>query len=201
MKRLMGILGWLGVALVVAALILRFARPEQPALFKGLAYAGLAVTLLYAASQWRDIGRSFQSKGAKYGSIAIGGVLVFLAILVAINWIAQRQSKRWDLTENQQFSLSEQTRTILAGLKGPLKIRVFHQSQDSPRRYRDRFESYEYLSKNVSTEYIDAEANPAQSQKFEIVALPTIILEYQGRTQRATSPDEQAVTNALKKLL
>ena len=201
MKRLMGILGWLGVALVVAALIFRFYKPEDPALFKGLAYAGLAVTLLYAASQWRDIARSFQGKGAKYGSIALGGILVFLAILVAVNWIAQRQSKRWDLTENQQFSLSDQTRSILTALKGPLQIRVFHQSQDSPRRFRDRFEPYEYLSKNVSTEYIDAEANPAQAQKFEIVALPTIVLEYQGRTQRASSPDEQSITNALKKLL
>ena len=201
MKRLMGILGWLGVALVVAALIFRFYKPEQPALYQGLAYAGLAVTLLYAASQWRDIARSFQGRGAKYGSIALGGVLVFAAILVAINWIAQRQSKRWDLTETQQFSLSEQTRSIVSGLKNDLKIRVFHASQDSPRRYRDRFESYEYLSKKVTTEYIDAEVNPAQAQKFEIVALPTIILEYDGRTQRATSPDEQAVTNALKKLI
>ena len=201
MKQLMGILGWLGVALVVAALIFRFYKPEQPALYQSLAYAGLAVTLLYAASQWRDIARSFQGKGAKYGSIALGGVLVFAAILVAINWIAQRQTKRWDLTETQQFSLSEQTRSILAGLKDDLKIRIFHQSQDSPRRYRDRFEAYQYLSKKVSTEYIDAEVNPAQAQKFEIVALPTIILEYQGRTQRATSPDEQAVTNALKKLI
>ena len=51
MKRLIGILGWLGVALVVAALILRFYKPDQPALYQGLAYAGLAVTLLYAASQ------------------------------------------------------------------------------------------------------------------------------------------------------
>jgi gliding motility-associatede transport system auxiliary component len=201
MKRLMGILGWLGVALVVAALILRFTKADQPALYQGLAYAGLAVTLLYAASQWRDIARSFQSRGAKYGSIALGGVLVFAAILVAINWIAQRQTKRWDLTETQQFSLSDQTRSILAGLKAPLKIRVFHQSQDKPQRYRDRFEPYQYLSKNVTTEYIDAEVNPAQAQKFEIVALPTIVLEYQGRTQRAQSPDEQAVTNALKKLI
>ncbi len=201
MKRLMGILGWLGVALVVAALILRFTKPEQPGLYQGLAYAGLAVTLLYAASQWRDIARSFQGRGAKYGSIALGGVLVFAAILVAINWIGQRQTKRWDLTETQQFSLSEQTRSILAGLKDDLKIRVFHASQDSPRRYRDRFQSYEYLSKRVTTEYVDAEVNPAQAQKFEIVALPTIVLEYQGRTQRAQSPDEQSVTNALKKLL
>src|SRR5262245_9925523 len=104
MKRLMGILGWLGVALVLEALVLKFTQPpDRQGLVQGLAIAGLVVTLLYAASQWRDIARSFQGRGAKYGSIALGGVLVFAAILVAINWIAQRQNKRWDLTETQQF--------------------------------------------------------------------------------------------------
>ena len=31
--------------------------------------------------------------------------------------------------------------------------------------------------------------------------MPTLILEYGGRTQRATSDDEQAVSNALKKVI
>ena len=50
-------------------------------------------------------------------------------------------------------------------------------------------------------EYIDAEGKPAEAEKFEITAVPTIVLEYGGRTQRATSVDEQAITNALKKLI
>ena len=41
MKRILGILGWLGVVLVVGAVILRFTRPEQPQLSQGLALAGL----------------------------------------------------------------------------------------------------------------------------------------------------------------
>jgi hypothetical protein len=34
-----------------------------------------------------------------------------------------------------------------------------------------------------------------------VTAVPTVILEYGGRTQRATSLDEQSMTNALKKIL
>jgi ABC-type uncharacterized transport system involved in gliding motility auxiliary subunit len=198
-KRALAILGWLGFALVAAAVIIRFLKPEWP--FQNLAWAGLAVTIIYALSQWRDIGRSFEGKNVRYGSIAAGSVLVFVAILVAVNWLANRQNKRWDLTESKQFSLSDQTKQILANLKSPLTVHVFHGSQDSPQRYRDRFEEYQYLSKQVSVEYINAEGKPADAEKYQITAVPTIVMEYAGRTQRATSVEEQAITNALKKLI
>lgn len=42
--------------------------------------------------------------------------LIVLAILVALNYLAARQNKRWDLTAAKQFTLSDQTRKILEGL-------------------------------------------------------------------------------------
>ena len=89
MKQLLGILGWLGVVLVLAALALKVLKPELN-IHPKLALAGLVVTGLYALSQWRDIGRSFQDRNVKYGSFALGSVLIFLAILAAINWIGNR---------------------------------------------------------------------------------------------------------------
>jgi hypothetical protein len=58
-KRILGLLGWLGVILVLAAVALRFTRPELIEWYQGLAMAGLVVTALYALTQWRDIARSF----------------------------------------------------------------------------------------------------------------------------------------------
>jgi len=200
-KRALAILGWVGFALVAAAVVLRFTKPDWPVATQNLAIAGLVVTVIYALSQWRDIGRSFEGRNVRYGSIAAGSVLVFVAILVAVNWLGSRQNKRWDLTESKQFSLSDQTRQILASLKSPLKVHVFHGSQDNPQRFRDRFTEYEYLSKQISVEYVNAEGKPAEAEKFEITAVPTIVMEYGGRTQRATSVDESAITNALKKLI
>ena len=201
MKRALGILGWLGFALVGVAVVLFFVRPELYTVRMWLALSGLVITLIYALSQWRDIGRSFEGRNVRYGSVAAGSVAVFVAILVAVNWLGGRQNKRWDLTESKQFSLSDQTKQILASLKSPLKVHVFHGSQDSPQRFRDRFTEYEYLSKQISVEYINAEGKPAEAEKFEVTAVPTIIMEYGGRTQRATSIDESAITNALKKLI
>lgn len=205
MKRIVGILGWLGVALVVAAVVLRFTKPETPELYQRLAMAGLVVTVIYALTQWRDIGRSFSGRRMQYGSIATGSVLIFLAILVGINWVANRQNKRWDLTESKQFSLSDQTKQIIRSLNAPLSIKVFYapdaQGQSPVQGYRDQLEGYQYLSKQVSVDYINAQTSPTEAEKNAVTAVPTIILGYGKRTQRATSTDEQSMTNALKKVI
>lgn len=200
MKRILGLLGWLGVVLVLAALAFRFTNPNLN-VHRTLALAGLVVTAIYALSQWRDIGRSFQGKNVKYGSVALGGVLIFLAILVGINWIANRQNKRWDLTAGGQFSLSDQTKKIVSELTSPVVIRVFHGEMEGSGRYRDLLEEYQYLSKQVSVEYVEADRDPIAAQKYEITAVPTILIETAGRTERTNQADEQGITNTLKKTL
>jgi ABC-type uncharacterized transport system involved in gliding motility auxiliary subunit len=195
----LGLLGWIGVVLVVAAVIIRFTRPELPQWSQGLALAGLVVTLLYSLTQWRDIARSFGGREAKYGSIAASGVVLVLGILVGVNWISSRQNKRWDLTEASQFSLSDQTRQILQSLDRPVTIRAFYVG--SSQEQRDRLSEYTYLSNQVNVEYIDAERNPLDAQKYEITTVPTFLIEYEGRTERATSNAEQTLTNALKRVI
>jgi hypothetical protein len=59
MKRILGLLGWLGVALVFAAVAIRFLKPEWQPYYNGLAIAGLVCTLLYMLSQWREIVQAF----------------------------------------------------------------------------------------------------------------------------------------------
>ena len=54
----------------------------------------------------------FSRRQARYGTLAGVSVLVVLGILVAINYIGARQNKRWDLTANKQFSLSDQSRNV-----------------------------------------------------------------------------------------
>jgi ABC-type uncharacterized transport system involved in gliding motility auxiliary subunit len=205
MKRIVGLLGWLGVVLVLAAVLLRFQgyKGEWQQYSQPLALAGLVVTALYAVSQWRDIGRSFQGRNVRYGSIAAGTVVLFLAILVAVNWISNRQHKRWDLTANKQFSLSDQTKQILTELKKPLAIKAFYEGgpSGSLQGLRDQLEEYQYASKQVSVEYIDAVKDPIRARSYQVQTYGTVVLEYDGRTERATQADEQTLTNSLKKLI
>lgn len=200
LKRILGLVGWLGVALVMAAVALRFLAPERQQLINYLAIGGLVATLLYMLSQWRDIARSFSRRNVQYGSLAAGSILLVLAILVAVNWISTRQSKRWDLTANQQYSLSEQTRKVLGDLKEPVKVRVFDESPGFA-RFRDVLGEYEYQSKQFTVEYVDIIKQPTVAQRYEVAQPGTVVLEYGGRTEKVTSTDEQQLTNALIKVV
>ena len=200
LKRILGLIGWLGVALVLAAVALRFVAPERQQLINYLAIGGLVTTLLYLLSQWRDIVRSFSQRNVQYGSLALGSVLLVLGILTAVNWISTRQNKRWDLTSNQQYSLSDQTRKVLSDLQQPVQVKVFDESAGFA-RFRDVLNEYEYGSSNFKVEYVDIVKQPTVAQRYQIQQPGTIVLEYGGRTEKVTSTDEQQLTNGLIKVI
>jgi ABC-type uncharacterized transport system involved in gliding motility auxiliary subunit len=200
LKRILGLLGWLGVVLVFTAVAIRFTKPEWQQYYNALAIAGLVCTLLYILSQWREIGHAFAGRQARFGTLAAASIAVVLAIIVAINYLGSRHNKRWDLTAAKQFSLSDQTRKVLADLKEPVRVKVFALSNEFD-RFRDRLDEYTYAGKQVSVEYIDPEKKPALAQQYGITASGTVVFEYKGRTEKATSDGEQELTNALIKVV
>jgi ABC-type uncharacterized transport system involved in gliding motility auxiliary subunit len=200
LKRILGLLGWLGVALVFAAVAIRFLKPELQPWYNALAIAGLVCTLLYILSQWREIARSFSGREARFGSLAVASIAVVLAILVGINYLASRRNKRWDLTAAKQFTLSEQTRKVLTGLEKPVVIRVFDRSENFD-RFRPRLDEYRYVSDRISVEYIDVERSPLLANQYQVQMTGTLVLEYDGRTERVTSDGEQEITNGLIKVV
>src|ERR1041385_8672513 len=140
-KNILNVVGWLGTALVVAAVAVRFVRPEWDQYAIYAAWAGLACVVLYTAGQWREIVAYFRQRNARYGAIASVSVLVFLAILVAANYLSFRQNKRWDLTKNKQYTLSDQTVKLVKNLDSPVKFTVFDKTEDFD-RFRSALDQY-----------------------------------------------------------
>ena len=197
-NRITGIIGWVGTALVFGAVAIRFVRPEWMQYGTYMTYAGLVCILLYMVGQWRDIVGFYGTRQARYGTMSLVSILVALGIIVAVNYLGTRQSKRWDLTENQAYSLSEQTTKVLQSLDAPVQITVFDQ-QTGFDNYRPRLETYQYESNRVNVEYVDIDRNPARAKQAEVQSLGTILITYKDRTQRVTSSEEQDITNALIK--
>lgn len=200
LKRILGLLGWIGVALVLAAVVIRFTKPEWQPYYNALAIAGLVCTLLYILSQWREIGQSFAGRQARYGTLAAASVAVVIAILVAINYLGTRHDKRWDLTAAKQFSLSDQTKKVLHDLNAPVHATVFAQTQ-SMQEFRDRLDEYAYQTKQLTVDYVDPDKHPAVAQRYGITAYGTVVFEYKGRSEKATANTEQDLTNALIKVI
>ena len=201
MKRVLGLLGWLGVALVFAAVAVRFLKPEMVQWYNGLALAGLACTLLYILSQWREVARSFSGRQVRFGALAAASVLLVLGILFAINYLASRHGKRWDLTAAHQFTLADQTKKVLQGLDRPMRVIVFARSEDRG-RFKERLDEYANQSRHFAVEYIDPERQPALAQPYlPLAESGTVVLDYKGRIERVNTDTEQALTNALIKVV
>ena len=188
------------MALVAAAVVVKFGLPARDQYVPYLAWAGLVCLLAYTLSQWREIAGMFSRRQARYGTLLVLSVVVVLAILVAINYIGSRQNKRWDLTAAKQFSLSDQTRNYLGKLDSPLHIMAFVQDTQF-QDYRDRLKEYEYASKQVSTEYIDPDKKREVAQLNQVQQYGTIVLKYKDRTERVTANAEQDITNGIIKLV
>jgi len=200
MTRILGVVGWVGAALVFAGAAIRFGYPAKEQFVPYLVWTGLALVLVYMAGQWRDVAQLFRRRQARYGTLATVSVAVVLGILIAVNYIGARQNKRWDLTANKSFSLSDQTRNVLTKLYSPLDVMVFAQEPDFP-RYQDKLKEYEYVSKQVKTQYIDPDKKPTIAKQNQVQQYGTIVFNYKGRSERVTADTEQDITNGVIKVV
>src|SRR5215467_531204 len=144
LNRILSLIGWLGTAMVFVAVAIRFGYPAKEQWAYYLAWGGLVCVLLYTLGQWREIVKVFSRRQARYGTLAATSIVIVLGILIAINYIGSRQNKRWDLTANKQFSLSDQSKNVVAKLDAPLQVLVFAQEPEFE-RYQDKLKEYEYI--------------------------------------------------------
>ncbi len=105
-----------------------------------------------------------KARAVRAGTSAIAIVLA-AAILVGINYLAARHWARGDWTSTRIYSLSEQTRKIVAGLKSPVRVTVFMTS--GARLFqpvRELLSRYQALSPKIEVEYVDPTRNVARAE-------------------------------------
>ena len=198
--RIVSALGWVGAVLVFASAAGRFFRPDWQNVWFWMAASGLTCVVLYMVTQWRDVARVFSHRQARYGSLALASMVLALGVLIAVNYIASRQNRRWDLTAARQFTLADQTVRILENLDAPVRIRVFARDDDFD-RFRARLVEYEDISDHVSVDYFDVDKQPLQARQYEVQSYGTVVFEYEGRLERVVADTEQELTNALIKAI
>jgi ABC-type uncharacterized transport system involved in gliding motility auxiliary subunit len=137
-----------------------------------------------------------KSKQAKYGAYAGAYTLVILAVLFAINYLANRYSKAYDSTSNKQFSLSDQTTKVVSGLKNDVKVTYFDEQTRFPQA-KDLLDRYSALSPKLKVEYIDPVKKPQVAKAAGYRRDLNIMVASNGRQEEAKSLTEEEVTGAL----
>ena len=136
----------------------------------------------------------------RYAAYASTYVIVIVTILVVANILADRYNKSYDSTTNKRFSLSDQTKKLVGGLKGDLKITYFDQV-DGFRTAKDMLDRYSNLSPKVHVAYIDVLKNPQLARSYGIKNTGTAVVEVGAKREEAKSVTEEGITGALVRAL
>src|SRR6267378_8045770 len=137
-----------------------------------------------------------KARQTQYTAYASVYILVVLAVLAAMNFLANRYDKSFDSTANKQFSLSDQTIKVVKGLKTDVQLTYFG-AQNDFRTARDTLDRYSSLSPKLHVAYIDPERKPQVAKAAGYRSDATVIVENGARRESAKSLSEEELTGAL----
>jgi len=138
-----------------------------------------------------------------YGSNATVLTIAFLGILVLANVLGNRFHQRWDITAQNDYSLSDATVRQLQNLPAPVFARAFFSGSLSDKSKAELLLK-EYESKSggkLTYEMIDTNADPARANLERINVDGTIRFKMGDKQQDTITPDEAHMTTALMKLV
>jgi ABC-type uncharacterized transport system involved in gliding motility auxiliary subunit len=141
------------------------------------------------AVQW------LRARQTKYGAYAAVYLLVVLAILVVVNFLANRYNKSFDTTSNKRYSLSEQTQKIVKGLKQNATITYYNQSTHF-QEGKDLLDEYANLSPRLHIAYVDPDKSPELARAAGIRSFGTAVVQVGAKKEPAKDMTEEGITGA-----
>ena len=137
-----------------------------------------------------------KKRQTKYTAYVAVYIVVILAVLTAVNFLANRYDKSWDSTANKQFSLADQTIKVVKGLNRDVHIIDFDETSRFPQA-RDLLDRYSALSPKLHVDYIDPVKKPQQAKSAGFRRNVNILVNSGLRTEEAKSLTEEEITGAL----
>lgn len=194
-------LGFIGVILAVGGAVAYSLRSDWLWPVTVAELLALSCLLMFLALHFETVKTLSRRRSTKMGLHSAVTVLLLVSILAIVNFLASRHSVRWDLSENQNFTLAPQTYRALRSLQQDVKITVFTRENDPGyQAYKDRLESYRQASPKLTVQFVDPEKQPKLAQEYGVFRSDTAIFESNGRTIRVTSPSEVELTGALLRI-
>lgn len=169
----------------------------------GLFVIGLAV---YVVLDPDEIRKLLTGRQARYGSNALIITLAFLGILVVVNYLAYKNTKRWDLTADQSNTLAKETVDVLKSLPGKVVAKAFFTSDSSVASSKDSAKSlldqYVYDGNGkFQYQFIDPNKDPVAAQQAGINKDGSIVLFLGDAKQPVSSITETDLTGAMVRLM
>ncbi len=147
----------------------------------------------------------FVSRQARYGANVALSIIGVVGIAVFVNTIVvQHFDKRVDITFNQLYTLSEQSRKILKSVDQDIRVIAFlgrNIPAQNQRRARDMLELYQRETEFLTVSYANPYVDQILADKYNIRVDGTVVFESDTRHEKVTIIEEQKFTSAILKLI
>jgi ABC-type uncharacterized transport system involved in gliding motility auxiliary subunit len=143
-------------------------------------------------------------RASRYGTSAILTAVLSLLILAMLGFLATRYHKRFDWSEQQVHSLTDQSLKVLGGLDRDVEVVALYQTLDQ-QPVRELLDRYAYESDRFRVEYADPNERPDLPEKYGIapeeLGQGLVRVAFGDESVQVTEVTEENVTNAMVKLL
>jgi ABC-type uncharacterized transport system involved in gliding motility auxiliary subunit len=161
------------------------------------------VVVLLAAAILLDperVRQALTGRQARYGSNALLLSIAVVGILAVVNYLATQNPQSWDLTEDQQYSLSPESKALIESLQAPVEVKGFYTPNLS--RARDNLkpllDQYQIASNgNFSYEFIDPNSNPLLADQYGVTRDGSLVVLQEDRSEVLTTPSERSISSAV----
>ena len=205
MNRIMAYLAPFGWGALLAGVLVRMLQPDKENLWTTFILVGFLLSVVHLGTRWRDLSRAARKRGARYGANLGVLIAVVAGSIVAVNYLANRHNKRWDLTATQQYTLSDQAVGMLSNLDLDLKIIVFNRP-DQAQAALDLLDQFRYHSDRISVEVIDQEAEQAKAAPYRTsteanIPFGTVVIDSGEKMERVSVAAEADIINGIIRVI
>ncbi len=128
--------------------------------------------------------------------------IFFLAIIGLLAWLSLRYSYQADWSASNRNSLSNASTSLLNVIEGPVQIAAYASEDENLRRQiQTIIKLYQRKKSNISFSFINPETEPDKTRQQGISVNGELVIEYEGRRENIKEISEQAITNALQRVV
>jgi len=193
-------IGTTGIAMLVAGYLRYSIQGELLTFSKVVLAIGALCLLASIVIGFGGILRFFSKRSSQLGTNTTILSVAVLAILVIVNFVGFRHHKRFDLTTEKLYTLSDQTKQVVGGLQKDVTIVRFDKSPNAA--LDDQMAEYTSLSRHLKFQNIDPQQKPEVAQQYGATRMGDVILASGPRKEHletgATS--EEDITGAIIKV-
>ncbi|MGL5195448.1 MAG: DUF7088 domain-containing protein, partial [Chroococcales cyanobacterium] len=173
---------FLGLFLTIGGAIPGLMTGWQP-VTSGLVIAGVTVLLLWLVWMLTNAEGGWNPRSAEAGTNAFVATVSVLVILGIINFLGVRYTERFDLTENQRFTLAPQSQQLVRNLPQPVKVWIF--AGEPERGDLELLQNYRRQAPNLfSFQYVDPVRQPTVVRQFGVQSFGEVYLASEDGTRQ-----------------